>query len=709
MAVMTKYPEPLIFGLDIGTRSIVGTVGYKEADKFNVVAMAVKFHDSRSMIDGQIHDINKVSDDILYVKNSLEKQLGGRKLHDVCIAAAGRVLKTAIGHGDYEFAENTEVTQEYIHSIDLIGVEKAHELVLEQLNESSEDTKYYCVGYTFIKYYLNDYEILNLEGHKGTKIGADVLATFLPEEVVSSLYTAVEKAGLYVANLTLEPIAAINVAIPENFRLLNIALLDVGAGTSDICITRDGSIIGYGMIPSAGDEITETIIKKYLVDFDTAEKLKMSSSKKKTITYKDIMGISHKVMPDEILKTVNSVKVEIAKKVAKKIIELNGGVTVSAVFVVGGGGKLDGFTDELAHNLKLPAERVALRGQEVMNNINFYVEDIKKDPLYVTPIGICLNYFDQKNNFIFVNVNGERVKLYNNDRLTIFDAAVQYGLPNEDLFPKRGKDMTFKINGKSRIVRGYTGEAAVIRKNGDIVGMNSVIEANDRIEIEESTAGEPADILLGSLPEYDGKLDFIVNDVKITCPKFAVVNGNPEIESYKIKDGDNIIMQSYYLLEQLLTYMDVKPEGTIYVNNQKANMKDKIYENFVVSWSDEVTYDDLPEDNEPKKKKNSKNDKINGIIDKDKKEDNGSEAATDEAAVADEKPAEIFDMHVIINNRPYTLSGKNEYRFVDAMDACAFDMSTMKGSSLATKVDGYPANFIDLIHEGANIEIYWEK
>ena len=59
-----KFPEPLIFGLDIGTRSIVGTVGYKENNKFHVIAMSVKFHDTRSMIDGQIHDIHKVSEDI---------------------------------------------------------------------------------------------------------------------------------------------------------------------------------------------------------------------------------------------------------------------------------------------------------------------------------------------------------------------------------------------------------------------------------------------------------------------------------------------------------------------------------------------------------------------------------------------------------------------------------------------------------------------
>ena len=106
-----KYPEPLIFGLDIGTRSIVGTVGYREQERFHVVAMAVKYHDTRSMIDGQIHDIAKVSQDIVEVKQQLEKQLGGRKLHDVCIAAAGRVLKTAIGHGEYEFSEKTVITQ----------------------------------------------------------------------------------------------------------------------------------------------------------------------------------------------------------------------------------------------------------------------------------------------------------------------------------------------------------------------------------------------------------------------------------------------------------------------------------------------------------------------------------------------------------------------------------------------------------------------
>ena len=64
--------EKMVFGLDIGTRSIVGTVGYKEDDKFVVVAQKVKEHETRAMLDGQIHDIEKVGNSIRQVKEYLD-------------------------------------------------------------------------------------------------------------------------------------------------------------------------------------------------------------------------------------------------------------------------------------------------------------------------------------------------------------------------------------------------------------------------------------------------------------------------------------------------------------------------------------------------------------------------------------------------------------------------------------------------------------
>ena len=705
-----KYPEPLVFGLDIGTRSIVGTVGYKEKNKFNVVAMAVKFHETRSMIDGQIHDIGRVAEDIRAVRAELEEQLGGRKLKEVCIAAAGRVLKTAVGHADYEFPESTLINQEYIHSLDLIGVEQAHAKISAELSKKKEEaTKYFCVGYTAIKYFLNDYEISNLEAHKGTRIAADILATFLPEEVVTSLYEAVEQAGLYVTNLTLEPIAAINVAIPEQYRLLNIALVDVGAGTSDICITKDGSIIGYGMIPSAGDELTEILIKKYLIDFDTAEMLKTAGTQKKTINYKDIMGIPQKITPAQIAKDLEGVKQDITNKIAEKIKELNGGEPVSAIFVVGGGGKYAGFTESLARAIKLPPERVALRGEEVMHDINFTVENIKKDSLYVTPIGICLSFFDHKNNFIFVTVNGERIKLYNNDKLTIFDAAVQYGLPNEDLFPKRGKDLNFKVNKKARIVRGQPGEAAVIKLNGNQVGMNTVVKADDKIEIIVSTVGEDARMELGGLPEFGNTIDFNINGELTTCPRFALVGGEVRLSSYEIQENDEVELQSYYTVEQLLAFLDAPKSTVVYVNNSKAKLSTRIYENF------EVKYEPVSGEEQMSFFQEEDSSEDIPVFDEartftDTEADSGKEDKKDiKTKEKVDIPLAFVTRHVIVNNKPLVMTGKDKYIFVNIFDYIDFDLTTVRGKHLVTNIDDRPADFNEELHEGAKVDVYWEK
>lgn len=672
-----RYPEHLVFGLDIGTRSIVGTVGYRENNNnFVVVAQYVREHDTRAMMDGQIHDILKVSETIEEVKKELEHQIG-RKLTDVCIAAAGRVLKTITVQAEYEFPSETMVNEEHIHSLELIGVEKAYDTIREELKE--EKINFYCVGYSVIRYYLNGYTMSKLEGHKASKISTELLATFLPDEVIDGLYSAVERAGLQVANLTLEPIAAINVAIPEKFRLLNIALVDVGAGTSDISITKDGSIIAYGMIPFAGDEITEAIVQKYLVEFNIAETMKLSSLRKKKVTYKDIMGSSHKVGTEEIIESVSDTVHKITKCVAEKIIELNGDKSVSAVFVVGGGGKIQGFVTSMAEYLNLAYDRVALRGEEVLKEVTFLQENIKKDPLLVTPIGICLNFYDQKNNFIFVNVNGDRVKLYDNNKLSIVDAAIQIGFPNEKLFPRRGKTINYTLNGNKRMVRGELGEAAIVKLNGEIVGISHIIQQNDKIEIIESTIGEDAVYEVRQLPDYNGTISFVFNGQSILCPKFVRANESLVSEFYNIQENDEIQILNYYTLEQVLEFMDIEYVGTIEVNNLPASLDSKIYENFTIKYDmkNEQTEEDNIESSAYKEKKVLFNEKN--------------------------------DLYVTVNNNVVKLSNKKNYIFVDIFDFYSFDLTKAGGSALIISLNGEQAEFTTPLHEKDVIELYWKE
>lgn len=686
-----------VFGLDIGTRNVVGTVGYRtEDDKFIVTAQCVRQHETRAMLDGQIHDIGKVGRIIGQVKAELEAQLN-EPLSDVCIAAAGRVLKTVTTHVEYEYAEESIVTGEDIHTLDLLGIEKAQD-ILKEANDTQY--KFYCVGYSVVKYFLNDEVFISLEDHKATKIGEDIIVTFLPEDVVDGLYSAVGQAGLTVANMTLEPIAAINVAIPENYRMLNIALVDVGAGTSDISVTKEGSIIAYGMIPYAGDELTELIVQHFLVDFKTAEAMKLASTTENEVTYEDIMSISHTIPSKEIWDLVEPTVDKITSEVAAKIMELNGDKTVSACFVVGGGGKIHGFTQMLAKRLDLPEERVALRGEEVLKEVVFEQEDIHKDPLLVTPIGICLNYYEQRNNFIMMKFNGERLKLYDNNRLTIVDAALQAGFPNDELFPKRGMPINFVVNGAARIARGEVGEPAIVTLNGRPANINTPLVPNCEVTIEPSTAGADAVYTIEQLEEYhESTLTVIINGKTVVCPKFVEVNGQLEPGSYEIKEGDVIEARNYYTVRQVAEFMDVEvdTDHEVLVNNRLADFDTLVYENFTIDWT-VLSFGVAPEP------ENRYNATISDTSSEVSLEDESPEKKEEEAP---EKPE--GSVTVMVNGESVTMTGKQNYIFVDVFDWYSFDLSAGKGRAIATLVNGKEAEFSQPLVNGDNIELYWKE
>lgn len=750
-----KYPGQLVYGLDIGTRSIVGTVGYMYDKKFHVVAIESKPHETRAMQDGQIHDIAAVSESITEVTSRLQIKLG-RPLHEVCIAAAGRVLRTVTVHVEQDLSETRDVTSEDIYSLELLGAQRAYERFIEQ---STLNIKFYCVGYTVQRYYLDKYQMTDLLAHKGSNIGADVIATFLPDEVVDGLYKAVEMSGLHVADLTLEPIAAMEVAIPQSFRMLNLALVDVGAGTSDICITRDEAVVAYGMIPSAGDELTEVIAKHYLTDFEGAEQIKYACDAGKEFTYKDIMGVERKTTPGEVAEVVKDTVKIITREVSDQIKKLNGGKPVSAIFVVGGGGRIAGFTESLAEEMDIDATRVAVRGEDVLKNVDFKDKSLPEDSLLVTPIGICMNFFRQKNNFIFVSLNNVQYKLYDNSKLKIMDAAMQADIPNADLFPKRGAEINYTINGNKRVARGEMGEGAVIRLNGDSASLSAQIKAGDAIEVEPSTAGEPAHIRIDELPEYTDYIKLVVNGSELNVPKFAEVNGTLQSGYYDIQDGDEIIMRDYVLLPQLLEFIDLKAEKDtdILINNVVADNETKIYENFKI----DLLIDDSPietaaepvseekeetaaDDDAPEAAAHGENNAggegTYAAEDAAVKEESGkaesdgaapgaesnaateSGAATETAAADGNAPESGSDnkeeasggsdptaMNVTVNGELITLHGKTSYIFVDVFDYIDFDLSKPHGKMVVTKRNGMRAEYSEYLREGDRLDIYWEK
>lgn len=684
-----KTKESLVFGLDIGTRAVVGVVGYRSNDTFIVKAIESVEHETRAMIDGQIHDIAKVAATIVIVKEKLEKKCK-ISLKNVCIAAAGRVLKTEKIRAEIEFDNEQIIEEDDIFDLQQKGVELAY----KTFNDDTESLdKYYCVGKSVVKYYMNDLFISNLINHKAKKIAAEMICTFLPYDVVDGLYKAVEIAGLEVCNLTLEPIAAIEVAIPEKFRMLNIALVDVGAGTSDICITKDGSVIAYGMIPLAGDSFTELIANYCMCEFNEAEKIKKSIESNDETEYEDIIGFTNVIKKEEILSLLEPKLKEMTGLISDEIIRLNGGNKVGAIFVVGGGGKIEGFTETLAGIHDIMVNRVAIRGEEVMNKIEFEDSSVIKDSLIVTPLGICLHFYEENNSFINVSLNDDRLKLYDNGKLTVVDAIMQIGLDNNVLFPRRGDSLVFTLNDEEKVIKGELGDACVVYLNNDVSNLHAPLRSNDYINLVPSTKGPKGRTNIAKLKSNNQKLNLTVNGMNVTLPNLCTVNGDIKVDSYEIQDNDTVEMLDYLSVNQVLELLDlsVAEDEEIYVNNAVADGNTKVYSRFEINISKkkEISFKDLPDEVQ-------------------ETSDESEEISHNEESVEETNKENFKEIEVVVNNSLICLKGKSEYVFVDVFDYIDFDLSTPRGGGIETLLNGKRAEFLEKLKDGDVIDIFWK-
>lgn len=690
-------PQEAIFALDIGTRTIVGVVGVPDGDKLKIVATEVVEHKSRAMMDGQIHDIEQVAEVTREVKHKLEKSLGFT-LSRVAIAAAGRVLRTCEVKVEKDIEPGKEIDQEMVKSLEIEGIQLAQMKLEEEINDEDK-TQYYCVGYSVINYFLNGYVISRLTGHKGKKIAVEILATFLPHIVVDSLYTVMGKVGLEVSSLTLEPIAAINVTIPRDLRLLNLALVDIGAGTSDIAITRDGSVVAYAMAPIAGDEITERIAQYYLVDFNTGEKIKTSlTGSKNDITFVDILGKKQVVSGEQVLEVIKPAVELLADTISQRILEYNHKAP-NAVFLIGGGSQIPGLTDRIAGRLGIPEERVVVRGRDIIQSIKFKSKKLS-GPEAITPFGIAVTaQMNHGHDFLSVTLNGEKIKLFNSKKLTVADALMLANFNPSELIGRTGKSLSFELNGMKKTVRGEHGKPAEIYINGEQASMDTVIHAGDSIEVISAQNGKDAQVFVSDFVSTESSSKVTLNGVMVDVSPRVYINGRIEAEDSRIHEGDVVRIVEISTIGDLLRSQDMEHGEYVITVNDREVQKD-----YFISNQDVICVTPkLPE------------------LPQESPSESSPEITEDFMILLEAQPTEEFmkepevnhsleeGITVIVNEKPVFLKGnKPQFIFVDVFNFIDFDLSKPKGS-IVLRLNGQQAAFVDTVRDGDRIEIYWNQ
>ena len=684
--------KDIIFALDIGTRSIIGTVGIIKDKKFHVVCEKYLEHEERAMVDGQIHDITLVASVVQKVKVYLEEEIQ-IQLNEVSIAAAGRFLRTVDVRADIELNEDEEVDKEIVRSLELSAVKKSEEEIA-----TTTEGKLYCVGYSVKNFYLNSFLISNLIGHKGENIGAEVIATFLPRSVIDSLYSVMNKVNLKVVNLTLEPIAAMEAAIPKNLRLLNIALVDIGAGTSDIAISSKESISAYGMVPMAGDEITETIVQEYLVDFNTAENIKRSIGKEKEVTYTDVLGMENTILSESVFKLVSAIVTKTAEEISKKILELNGDKAPSAVFLVGGGAHTPGILEAIADKLKLQPQRIAIKDRQAVTEC---ISDNILGSAGVTVLGIALTAIRSLgNDFIDVILNNDPISLFNSHKHNIMDVLLQSGINPSLLISKNGKSVRFNYNGCKRIVFGEYGINAKITINGEEATLETEVKANDNIILEYAQNGKDAAPKLSEHIRNINSISIYLDEQITNIDPVILVDEKREDLDYTINNGDKI---NVFLPCNVCDFKKYVLKEDVNLVKDEIALEDayEISEGDHIVKEIEVLEDIKAEENKMKAitKDNSDESMEIDINNTDKIE----MTIQNEIAVTKEKFASIT---VNINGENTTLKGKSQYIIVDIFNYIDFDLTIAKGI-INLNLNGEKTSYTANIKDGDTIEVFW--
>lgn len=475
----------LIYALDIGTRSVIGMLGTVEGERVQIHAVEKHLHTHRAMMDGQIENIDQVAAAVSAVTQRLE-QAAGCRLTRASVAAAGRALRTERGHSKRELAAPEPADQQMIAQLEAEAVAEAEKALHTR---EDDEQRMLLVGYTVTRNMLDGYPMTTLLGHTGRVLETDVVATFLPGGVIDSLYAVMRRAGLEVASLTLEPIAALNAAIPAELRLLNLCLVDIGAGTSDIAVCRDGSVVGYTMATVAGDEITEALMREYLIDYTTAESLKASLAAGKELTFTNILGLEQTCTAAEVTAALAPAVDLLAQEIARRVLELNGAAP-SALFLAGGGSKLPTLRQAVASALEMDPKRVAVAGGHFKNTA--YSDAVSlEDPEYTTPLGIAVSAgLGLISDSCQVQLNGAPAKLFRNGSLTAMELLMMNGYTYTDLLGRTGKPLVIRVDGKRTIFYGQPAQPALLRINGEEVKPSVVVHAGDQVEFVPAKAGE---------------------------------------------------------------------------------------------------------------------------------------------------------------------------------------------------------------------------
>uniref|UniRef100_A0A7C4TEA9 Cell division protein FtsA n=1 Tax=candidate division WOR-3 bacterium TaxID=2052148 RepID=A0A7C4TEA9_UNCW3 len=376
-----------IVGVDLGTTKVAVVIA--EVDDGDLKIVGVGSTPSYGLKRGVIVNLEKA---VSSIKRAVDEasRMAGVKIDSCYAGISGSHIESINAHAMIATSRTGGVITK--RDIDRV-IEQARAIALPMDRE--------IIHAIPIEYIVdNEKGIKDPIGMSGVKLEAEVHIVTAAITSAQNIYTALQRAGLRVKDLVLQPLASSYAVLEPDEMDLGVCLLDIGGGTTDLAIFYDGAIRYTQVIPLGGEYITNDIAIGIRTPHNQAETIKKKlaslvltpEEKKEEIRVPGIGGREDRMVTKETLYNIISPRVEEILMIANREMKKSGfsDVLGAGVVITGGTARFNGIDRFAEEVFNLP---VKIGVPKKIGGLT----DIILDPIYATGVGLVLYGFEKKN------------------------------------------------------------------------------------------------------------------------------------------------------------------------------------------------------------------------------------------------------------------------------------------------------------------------
>lgn len=384
--------EHIAVGLDIGTTKIVAMIGRKnEFGKLEILGIGKT--KSLGVHRGVVNNITQTIQSIqLAIKEAEENS--GKEVSAVTVGIAGQHIRS-LQHSDYITRKNAD---EVIDELDINTLcDQVHKLVMLPGEEIIHvlPQEYKVDGQAEIKEPIGMY---------GGRLEANFHVVVGQISSIRNIGRCIKSAGLELNAVTLEPLASANAVLSQEEKEAGVALIDIGGGTTDLAIFKDGIIRHTAVIPFGGNIITEDIKDGCSIIEKQAELLKIKfgsawpgeNKDNEIVSIPGLRGREPKeISLKNLAKIIHYRAVEIIEQVFLEIKnyghEEKRKKLIAGIVLTGGGAQLK-HLKQLVEYITGMDTRVGYPNEHLAGDTNKEIAS----PIYATAVGLVMNSLEKQ-------------------------------------------------------------------------------------------------------------------------------------------------------------------------------------------------------------------------------------------------------------------------------------------------------------------------